>query len=135
MIQSRRTREQDARMRRIPVAIPRLQFVIFQLVTTLLAFGAPQKEAVTRASESVQDGINLVMQGNCVRALVLLDGNLEQLPRSELKYQGGLAMTRCAMSLNRTDDTVHALLLLGRDFPQDPEVLFMSAHFYSQLAN
>src|ERR1700721_4292951 len=38
------------------------------------------------------------------------------------------------MSLGRTDTAVKALLELNRDFSDDPEVLFTTTHFYSELA-
>jgi predicted Zn-dependent protease len=46
-----------------------------------------------------------------------------------------MAAARCAMSLNDTAAAVDALVLLRRDFPDDPEVLYVSARFFSQLAN
>lgn len=42
---------------------------------------------------------------------------------------------RCAMSIGQTDTAVEALLLLNREFPRDPEVLYTTTHFYSELAS
>jgi len=39
------------------------------------------------------------------------------------------------MSLERTETAVGALLELNRNFPHDPDVLYMTTHFYSELAS
>ena len=39
------------------------------------------------------------------------------------------------MSLDQTDTAVEALLVLNREFPHDPDVLFTSTHVYSELAS
>jgi tetratricopeptide (TPR) repeat protein len=46
-----------------------------------------------------------------------------------------MATARCAMSLDEAETAVGALLLLKRDFPEDPEVLYVTTHFYSELAS
>ena len=42
---------------------------------------------------------------------------------------------RCAMSTGQSDTAVETLLLLNREFPHDPEVLYTTTHFYSELAS
>ena len=46
-----------------------------------------------------------------------------------------MAAARCAMSLDQTETAVEALLLLKRQFPDDPDVLYTSTHFFSELAS
>jgi len=46
-----------------------------------------------------------------------------------------MATARCAMSLDQTETTVEALLVLNREFPHDPDVLYSTTHFYSELAS
>ena len=53
----------------------------------------------------------------------------------QLKYRAGMSTARCAMSLDQTETAVEALLLLSREFPHDPDVLFTSTHVYSELAS
>lgn len=45
-----------------------------------------------------------------------------------------MSAARCAMSLNQTETAVQSLLLLNREFPRDPAVLYATTHFYSELA-
>jgi Tfp pilus assembly protein PilF len=45
-----------------------------------------------------------------------------------------MAEARCAIALDRQDTAVQALLQLRRDFPADPEVLYVTTHYFSELA-
>jgi predicted Zn-dependent protease len=112
-----------------------LAFVFFSLMVMLPAVGVAQSPAKKDSSEAVKKGIDLALRSNCVKAMDLFDHSLDRLPPNELKYQGELAMARCAMSLNRSTKAVQTLLMLGKDYPTDPEVLFLTAHYYSELAS
>jgi tetratricopeptide (TPR) repeat protein len=46
-----------------------------------------------------------------------------------------MAQARCAMALDRKPSAISALLLLKREFPDDPEVLYVTVHYFSELAN
>lgn len=46
-----------------------------------------------------------------------------------------MLLARCGMSIDQTQTAVEALLLLNREFPNDPEVLYTTTHFYSELAS
>jgi predicted Zn-dependent protease len=95
----------------------------------------PPKAPVTDASSAAEHGISLAMKGRCKEALMLLKKASAQFTKRELKYDVEMATARCAMSLEQTDTAVKALLDLNRDFPHDPEVLFMTTHVYSELAS
>ena len=45
-----------------------------------------------------------------------------------------MGQARCAMAVDDTPNAVSALMLLKREFPDDPEVLFICTHYFSQLA-
>ncbi len=45
-----------------------------------------------------------------------------------------MATARCGMSLEQAQTAVNALWILKRDFPTDPEVLYIMTHYFSQLA-
>ncbi|MFZ0295358.1 MAG: tetratricopeptide repeat protein [Candidatus Sulfotelmatobacter sp.] len=57
------------------------------------------------------------------------------LTDNQAKYRVEMATARCAMSLDRTDAAVEALILLNREFPRDLDVLYTTTHFYSELAS
>ncbi len=51
-----------------------------------------------------------------------------------MRRTAGLAGIRCAMVLNQSDPAVELLRMLNREFPRDPEVLYVSVHTYSDLS-
>jgi tetratricopeptide (TPR) repeat protein len=72
--------------------------------------------------------------GHCLEAMPQLKKTIRQLSDKELKRRVGLDGVRCAMTLNQIDDALDFLQVLGRDFPKDPEVLYVSTHAYSDLS-
>lgn len=86
------------------------------------------------SSASVQRAIDLAQQNRCEEALPLLKSANSRAVESDLRRKAGLATVRCAMKVEDTDAAVRALLLLNRDFPRDPDVLYVTTHAYSDLA-
>ena len=83
---------------------------------------------------SAGQGLQLAEAGKCAEALAALrKASAEPLPK-ETKRSVGLATIRCAMTLDKRDQVLDALKSLNRDFPNDPEVLYISTHAYSDLA-
>jgi len=95
---------------------------------------AAKGTAAANAQTSAAQGIKLVEQGRCQQALPLLTKSTPRVTDRELKYHAGMAIAKCAMSLNQTEVAVQALMSLRREFPKDPEVLYLSTHYYSELA-
>lgn len=93
------------------------------------------KSPATDASTAAERGVSLAVKGRCKEALPLLKKASGQVTKKDLKYDVEMSTARCAMSLEQTDTAVKALLELNRDFPHDPEVLFMTTHVYSDLAS
>jgi predicted Zn-dependent protease len=84
---------------------------------------------------TARQGIALAEKGRCKEALPILKKSLARSVEKQLKYQAAMASTRCAMSVNDVESAVQALLLLRREFPADPQVLYITTHYYSELAN
>lgn len=95
--------------------------------------GANAKAAPAEAS-SAQKGLNLAESGHCREALPILRKAAPVTADKELKMKAGLATVRCGLQLNQTDATVNALLWLNREFPSDPDVLYVTTHAYSDLS-
>lgn len=85
-------------------------------------------------ADAAEHAIDLAAKGNCRDALPALKKATAQAPKNNIKYHLEMATARCAMSLERTETAVEALLALNREFPHDPEVLYISTHFYSEMA-
>jgi tetratricopeptide (TPR) repeat protein len=92
------------------------------------------KNVTPDATAAAERAIELAAKGQCHEALPLLKRTTPQLKDKESRYRAGMATARCAMSLEQAETAVQALLLLKREFPQDPEVLFITTHYYSELA-
>ena len=107
------------------------------LISGLLSVGAAAqsaKKADTTPDSVAQKGIHLAESGRCAEALPLLKRSAQHVPDKSLKQKAGLAMVLCAMSANDVDGAVTALQWLNRDFPADPDVLYVSTHAFSDLS-
>jgi tetratricopeptide (TPR) repeat protein len=95
-----------------------------------IGVASPDQSAAERGTE-------LAEQGNCTAAMPLIHQALEQDTRiqdRDLKRRMGAAGVRCAMMLDHRGAATTLLAWLEEQFPHDPEILFMAAHVYSDLA-
>ncbi len=114
---------------------------IFPILLTLLAAGdlnLSVREAVGQAprtapAAAAQRGIDLVQQGRCAEAVPMLRRALPHVTDKQVRYHAAMAEARCGMGLQDTSTTVEALLLLQREYPDDPEVLYIATHYFSEL--
>lgn len=105
-------------------------FLLVLLLPRLSVAQSPNPDVLTPA----QRGVALAQKGRCREALPILK-RATQISDKQLKYATTMATARCAMSLDQTETAIQALLLLNREFPRDPEVLYTTTHFYSELAS
>jgi predicted Zn-dependent protease len=92
------------------------------------------KSQIPSGSSEARHALSLAAKGHCREALPLLKKAKAQNPQKDVLYDLEMATARCAMSVGRSEISVEALLELNRDFPHDPEVLYVTTHFYSELA-
>ncbi len=96
----------------------------------------PVKSSPAAASSTaVEHAIDLAGKGRCQEALPALKKSLTQASDKQLEYRAAMATARCAMSLNQGQTAVNALFILKRDFPNDPEALYITTHYLSELAS
>ena len=91
------------------------------------------------SSANAEHALDLAAKGRCQEALPALKQSLARQTSSknadkQLEYRAAMATAKCAMSLNQAQTAVNALFVLKRDFPHDPEVLYITTHFFSELA-
>lgn len=91
------------------------------------------------ANSNLERAIDLAAKGRCQEALPALKQSTShpagrQAIDKQLEYRAAMAAAKCAMSLNEAQTAVNALFLLKRDFPHDPEVLYITTHYLSELA-
>ena len=121
----------------------RIRIFLFMIGVTLSVCGllssspaqVSSKASPVDVSSAAERGISLAAKGRCREALPVLKKAAAHLVDKQLKYRAGMSTARCAMSLDQTETAVEALILLNREFPHDPDVLFTSTHVYSELAS
>jgi len=80
-------------------------------------------------------GLSLAEGGRCLEALPYLQQDYARVPDPKLKVLIGTNGLRCAIDAGQIDRALEFARSVGRDFPDDPEVLYLSSHLYSALAN
>lgn len=103
-------------------------------LTSLASAQSSPKPSTPDPSSSAQKGISLAERGLCREALPILKKSAPLTSDKQLKLKAGLATVRCGLSLNQVDAAVNALLWLNREFPSDPDVLYVTTHAYSDLS-
>ncbi len=78
--------------------------------------------------------VSLAESGDCIGALPLLAKDYPNVSDQPLRRIMGLDGTRCAMGTNEPYAAVPFLEGLNRDFPNDPDVLYLSTHIFSDLS-
>jgi len=79
-------------------------------------------------------GASLAESGQCKEALPYLEKDAPRIPDQNLKRVVGMDGVRCAMALSQPEKAVDFVHLLSRDFPDDPDVLYLAVHVYSELS-
>lgn len=91
------------------------------------------QQARAGESASVQHGIDLVESGRCKEALPILKRGLPHVTSKALRYKAEMATVRCAMAVDDEQTAADTLLMLKHESPDDPEVLYIATHFFSEL--
>jgi tetratricopeptide (TPR) repeat protein len=86
------------------------------------------------SSNGAERGIGLASKGRCREALPILKRASAEAANKDLKYDVLMSTARCAIGLEQTETAVKTLLELNRSFGKDPEVLYLTTHYYSELA-
>jgi tetratricopeptide (TPR) repeat protein len=109
----------------------------FLLVALAVQFCFSQTaKPITHAAgtQTVQHALELARLGRCGEALPILKRTISQQSENAAKRDVGLAGVRCAMVTNQFGAANDFLRALNRDFPNDPEVLYVTVQTYTDLA-
>ena len=102
---------------------------------TVPAFAqAPASSSTSDPANPVERGIDLASKGRCQEALPLLKKVTPGVKEKQVKYRALMATVRCAMNRGENQTTANALFDLKRDYPEDPEVLYMTSQFFLGIA-
>ena len=79
-------------------------------------------------------GASLAESGYCRQALPYLDKDFSRVRDSGLKRIIGTDALRCSMALNNVNKAIDYYRVLSREFPSDPEILYLTTHMFSDLS-
>lgn len=108
------------------------------LLTTMAALngaGQSSSKAPSDPSSPTASAVTLAESGHCAEALPSLKRSITQVKDKELRRKIGLDGVRCAMTLHQTEDALQFLRLLAKEFPTDPDALYVAIHAYSDLSS
>ena len=106
-------------------------FLAFAVGFSAIAQVSSKTAAVTPAA--AEHAASLAESGHCAEALPLLSKSAH-ITDKELQKRVGLDGVRCATVLQQQDALLDFLRMLSRQFPHDPEVLYVLTHAYSDLS-
>jgi tetratricopeptide (TPR) repeat protein len=119
----------------ISMSRPRYSVLLLLVVTAVVAFGQTTKQLpAAEVAASAQRAIKLAQTGHCEEAIPALRRASQHITDKAVKRTAAFAGVRCAMLLNQMDAAVDFLRLLNHEFPDDPEVLSLSVHTFSDLS-
>ena len=107
--------------------------VLCAILASGVSLHAQERAAQSSPVASVQRGVRLVETGRCKEALLLLERGLPRVTDKALRYHAEMATVRCAMAVDDEQIAADMLFQLGREFPGDPEVLYVETHLFSEI--
>ena len=109
-------------------------FVLSILITaTPIMAQAPQRTPAANSTGAIKQSLSLAERGKCKEALQLLKKSPPAVGK-ELRLKAGVAAVSCAVNREQTEAAVEAIQMLNREFPHDPQVLYVTTHVYSDLS-
>jgi tetratricopeptide (TPR) repeat protein len=87
------------------------------------------------SSVTTEKAIGLAEQGRCREAVPALKRVLNSQGSAEQRKKAGVLGLRCSLTLDSRDAALDFARALGHQFPQDPEILFILVHAYSDLSS
>jgi tetratricopeptide (TPR) repeat protein len=119
-------------MRMFAKPFPSVVLALAVCATSLAQVSGKPASTVTPAM--AEHAATLAETGRCAEALPILAKAAAHITDKELQKRVGLDGVRCATTLQQPETLQDFLRMLGRQFPHDPEVLYVLTHAYSDLA-
>ena len=126
----------------------KLGFSRFQRIFVFLAIvicGNPGEWSVAQVSKTpapvesltatAERGITLGTRGRCKEAMPILKRVIPKIQDKDLRHDVLMARAQCGMATDQRDVVAESLIVLTREFPGDPKVLYITTRYYSELAN
>jgi tetratricopeptide (TPR) repeat protein len=118
------------------VALSLLSLSILLSGSSLAAQQPKTAPTVTTGSVlSTEKAFELAEQGHCQEAIPGLKRAMSVQTSVDTRKQAGVVGIRCSLALDNQDSTTEFIRLLTKQFPHDPDVLFIVVHAYSDLSS
>jgi tetratricopeptide (TPR) repeat protein len=91
--------------------------------------------AISGTTLSTEKALALAQQGRCKEALPTLKRAEGGSGPAETRKQAGVLALKCTLAVDDRTGAAQTLLLLLKQFPEDPEILFIATHAYSDLSS
>jgi Tfp pilus assembly protein PilF len=88
----------------------------------------------SRAPLSPEKAISLAGQGRCRESISGLKHAMAGTVAADTRKQAGVLGVRCSLALDDRDSADEFIRLLSKQFPKDPDVMFVVVHAYSDLS-
>src|SRR5260370_23719512 len=112
--------------------------LVWLAMASLCAARAAKTPPSADSAAAAKRAVELAKTGQCKEALPLLKKSAANVTDKErdkdLKRDVGFAGVRCAMFADQPDAAIDFLRSLNHEFPNDPDVLYLSVHTYSDLS-
>jgi tetratricopeptide (TPR) repeat protein len=95
---------------------------------------AHQVKALPSSDLSQEKVITLAEQGHCRESISVLKHTMSGPAPVAIRKRAGVAGVRCSLAVDDRDATLDFIRLLNKQFAQDPDVLFVVVHAYSDLS-
>src|SRR3984885_3466766 len=100
-----------------------------------IALGQQAKSApAPQSALSPEKALSLAEQGHCRENISALKHAMSSQMDSATKKEVGVVGVRCSLAVDDRDSTLDFIHALYRQFPHDPDVLFVIVHAYSDLS-
>jgi len=88
----------------------------------------------SRVPLSPEKAISLAKEGRCRESISGLKHAMAPTLAVESRKEAGVLGVRCSLAVDDRDSTDEFIRLLNKQFPRDPDVLFVIVHAYSDLS-
>ena len=95
---------------------------------------AQRAKAVPTPDLSPEKVIALAEQGHCRESISVLKQTMSGAVPGATRKRAGVVGVRCSLAVDDRDATLDFIRLLNKQFAQDPDVLFVVVHAYSDLS-
>lgn len=108
--------------------------ICLALGSTLAFAQAPANLSASGSSTPIERAIDLAAKRRCQEAIPLLIDLAPGIADKQLKYRALIATAHCGIHEKNGRVTVNALMALRHDYPEDPEVLYLTTHVFLEIA-